>query len=234
MAKIDHPGGAVRVRGRTHGGIAMTQPQGPDFTKGPGQPGGQPPQGYGPLPGYGGPPPGSTPPPSYGPPPGLGGPTQVQPPKKPKRWPWIIGGVVLLLVVIGAVGGSKSPSRTAAPAVTTALATPAPAAPPALPPAVPTTSPQAAPSTTLAPAAPAAPVKVPMPNVVCQNLQAAQDRIQAAGVFYSRSNDATGKTRLQILDRDWIVVSQQPSPGVPIGEGDAVLSVVKITEPNNC
>jgi hypothetical protein len=73
-----------------------------------------------------------------------------------------------------------------------------------------------------------------MPSVVCMNLQDAQNKIQAAGVFFSRSNDATGRNRLQILDRDWIVVSQMPAPGVPIGEGDAVLSVVKSTEPNNC
>lgn len=73
-----------------------------------------------------------------------------------------------------------------------------------------------------------------MPNVVCMNLQDAQNLIQELGVFYSRSTDATGKGRNQVLDANWVVVGQAPGVGVPIGEGDAVLSVVKLTEPNPC
>ncbi|PPJ29398.1 hypothetical protein C5F51_12965 [Nocardia nova] len=100
---------------------------------------------------------------------------------------------------------------------------------------------QPAPSTEAPPAqapssAPAATqaATVPMPNVVCMNLQAAQDLIQKAGVFFSRSKDATGAGRMQVLDRNWVVVAQTPAPGVPIGEGDAVLSVVKKGEPGDC
>ncbi|NEW29143.1 PASTA domain-containing protein [Nocardia cyriacigeorgica] len=85
-----------------------------------------------------------------------------------------------------------------------------------------------------APPASAAPKKVPMPSVVCMNLQAAQDQIQAAGVFFSRSEDATGAGRMQVMDRNWVVVSQTPGPGEPVGEGEAVLSVVKIGEPGDC
>jgi hypothetical protein len=66
------------------------------------------------------------------------------------------------------------------------------------------------------------------------NLQAAQDLIQDHGVFYSRSEDATGQGRRQINDRNWIVVAQHPAPGAPFGEGEAVLSVVKDGEPNPC
>ncbi len=66
------------------------------------------------------------------------------------------------------------------------------------------------------------------------NLQAAQNLIQDAGVFFSRSEDATGASRMQVNDSNWIVVGQAPGVGVPIGEGDAVLSVVKVDEPNNC
>ena len=73
-----------------------------------------------------------------------------------------------------------------------------------------------------------------MPDVVCMNLQDAQDRIQEEGVFYSRSSDATGRGRSQIIDSNWIVVGQEPQPGEPIGEGDAVLSVVKNNEDNPC
>ncbi|MCJ0978782.1 hypothetical protein MTX35_13785 [Rhodococcus sp. ARC_M12] len=88
---------------------------------------------------------------------------------------------------------------------------------------------------TTAPEPPAAePVLVAMPPVVCMNLQTAQNTIQAAGVFYSRSNDASGASRMQVNDSNWIVVAQDPPAGTLIGEGDALLSAVKIGEPNNC
>ena len=73
-----------------------------------------------------------------------------------------------------------------------------------------------------------------MPDVVCFGLQDAQDEIQDRGVFFSKSVDATGDGRRQLFDRNWIVVSQTPSPGTPIGENEAVLSVVKKDEPNDC
>ncbi len=73
-----------------------------------------------------------------------------------------------------------------------------------------------------------------MPAVVCMNLQDAQNTVQKAGVFFSRSLDATGAGRRQVLDRNWLVVAQTPSPGTPFTEGEAVLSVVKYGEPNSC
>jgi hypothetical protein len=73
-----------------------------------------------------------------------------------------------------------------------------------------------------------------MPDVVCMDLQAAQDEIQDHGVFFSKSVDATGEGRRQIFDRNWIVVEQSPAAGQPIGENEAVLSVVKDDEPSNC
>ncbi|WP_410876371.1 calcium-binding protein [Nocardia sp. A7] len=100
-----------------------------------------------------------------------------------------------------------------------------------------TTAVAAAPTTSVVPVAPpttAAAPTVLMPAVVCMNLQVAQSRIQAAGVFFSRSTDATGKGRAQVLDHSWVVVAQNPAPDVPIGEGQAVLSVMKYGEPNPC
>jgi hypothetical protein len=73
-----------------------------------------------------------------------------------------------------------------------------------------------------------------MPDVVCLDLQAAQDEIQDHGVFLSRSEDATGQGRRQLWDRNWVVVAQSPAAGEPIGEGEAVLSVVKDDEPSPC
>ena len=96
----------------------------------------------------------------------------------------------------------------------------------------PTTTTTAAPTTTEAPTTTA--TVVVMPNVVCMNLQDAQDRIQEAGLFYSDSFDATGQDRSQLVDSNWQVVSQDPAPGTPIGEGDAMLGAVKYGESSPC
>jgi hypothetical protein len=73
-----------------------------------------------------------------------------------------------------------------------------------------------------------------MPDVVCMDLQRAQDTIQAAGVFFSRSHDATGLNRWQLVDSNWQVVAQSPAPGTSFGEGEAMLDVVKFGEPGSC
>lgn len=69
-----------------------------------------------------------------------------------------------------------------------------------------------------------------MPDVLCLSLQEAQDLIQDQGVFYSQSEDASGKGRKQLVDSNWIVVEQNLKPGTPFSEGDAVLGVIKIDE----
>jgi PASTA domain len=73
-----------------------------------------------------------------------------------------------------------------------------------------------------------------MPDVVCMDLQEAQNEIQDHGVFLSGSTDASGEGRRQIIDANWIVVEQKPAAGSPIGEADAELFVVKDDEPNPC
>jgi beta-lactam-binding protein with PASTA domain len=73
-----------------------------------------------------------------------------------------------------------------------------------------------------------------MPDVYCMNLQDAQDEIQRNGVFFSRSHDATGQDRMQLVDSNWIVVGQSPAPGAHNSEFEAVLEVVKYGEPNPC
>ena len=67
---------------------------------------------------------------------GYGPPAQPPTPKKRRKWPWIVGAIVLLLVVIGvANGGDKTPTApTTATGSTGAAQAPAPpdgAAPPA-------------------------------------------------------------------------------------------------------
>ncbi|WP_283133210.1 PASTA domain-containing protein [Rhizohabitans arisaemae] len=74
------------------------------------------------------------------------------------------------------------------------------------------------------PAAPSAPPRKPVdpdpkaritviPNVVGLNHQTAQDRLQAAGFYNLREEDATGQGRLLVFDRNWVVVSQTPRGG---------------------
>jgi hypothetical protein len=52
-----------------------------------------------------------------------------------------------------------------------------------------------------------------IPDVVCMDLQMAQDKAQAAEFFEIRSDDASGRRRAQFSDRDWVVVAQTPAAG---------------------
>lgn len=99
-----------------------------------------------------------------------------------------------------------------------------------------TAPPPAAPPSSAAPEPVAAVDETPgvMPDLICWNLQDAQDEIQRSGVFFSDSQDASGQGRSQLIDSNWVVVEQDPSPGTEIGEGDAVLYVLKYEDPNPC
>jgi hypothetical protein len=108
---------------------------------------------------------------------------------------------------------TTSPSTTIAPTTTVAPST--------------TTTTKAAPTTTTK-------VAALMPNVVGLNLQDAQDSIQDAGVFFSRSYDCTGAGRSQIVDSNWLVITQNIPAGRPFGENEAILGVVKYGEPISC
>jgi beta-lactam-binding protein with PASTA domain len=71
-----------------------------------------------------------------------------------------------------------------------------------------------------------------VPNVVCKDLQSAQDTLQAAGFYLLGSEDATGQGRQQVVDRNWVVVSQSAVPGsTPDTATKIVLGAVKFGEP---
>lgn len=164
------------------------------------------------------------------------------PPSKVRRGVVIAAVVAAFFVLIGIISdisdGLDAPSEDGAvttPQSSARAAAPATSVAPISTEAA-TTARTVAPTTTVAAAAvtTVAASTAVMPAVVCMDLQAAQDTIQAAGVFYSRSIDATGEGRAQVRDRNWIVVVQAPPAGALFGEGDAVLSVVKEGEPNGC
>jgi hypothetical protein len=95
----------------------------------------------------------------------------------------------MLLLVTGAACGTGEPTG---PATVTVTSTPAP-------PTTPTPTPTGASGV--------------VPDVVGVNHQLAQDTMQAAGFFHLTEEDATGKRRLLINDRNWVVVSQVPTGG---------------------
>ena len=80
-------------------------------------------------------------------------------------------------------------------------------------------------------AASSAPEVFKMPNLVGQNLQLAQDQLQALGSYLMDQTDAAGLSRVQVLDSNWQVCSQSPAPGktVPV-DTMVVLSSVKLAE----
>ena len=143
-----------------------------------------------------------------------------------KSHPFAVAYICALLVTLTACGADDDPVSTTSATQTQETAQ------------ITTDTTTATTADTTAPEPPAATTTIAepalMPDVVCMNLQAAQDRIQSAGVFFSRSEDATGEGRSQVLDRNWIVVAQTPAPGAPFTEGEAVLSVVKIGEQSPC
>jgi hypothetical protein len=66
--------------------------------------------------------------------------------------------------------------------------------------------------------------RITVPNEVGKNHQAAQDDMQAHGLYNLSEEDATGQGRMLILDRNWQVVSQNPAPGTKVSE-DATITL---------
>jgi beta-lactam-binding protein with PASTA domain len=74
-----------------------------------------------------------------------------------------------------------------------------------------------------------------VPKLTCFDLQEAQDTLQSAGFGNVSSEDASGLDRSQIVDRNWTVVGQRPSPGPRVSKStEIVLRVLKDDEPTRC
>jgi beta-lactam-binding protein with PASTA domain len=71
-----------------------------------------------------------------------------------------------------------------------------------------------------------------IPDVVCRDLQKAQDTLQAAGFYNLDSEDGTGQGRAQIIDSNWVVIRQSAPPGSRPDPGTRIiLTTVKFGEP---
>jgi beta-lactam-binding protein with PASTA domain len=74
-----------------------------------------------------------------------------------------------------------------------------------------------------------------MPKLTCFDLQEAQDTLQSAGFHKMTSRDASAGRRRQVVDRDWTVTGQSPSPGGTHRKNtEVVLRAVKDGEPSSC
>jgi hypothetical protein len=72
-----------------------------------------------------------------------------------------------------------------------------------------------------------------VPNVVCAELQDAQDALRAAHFFVLTSKDASGQGRMALVDRDWVVIAQSVRAGTSPGLTTHIeLTVVKYGEPS--
>jgi hypothetical protein len=70
-----------------------------------------------------------------------------------------------------------------------------------------------------------------VPNVVCKDLQTAQDTLQKAGFYNLGSQDGSGQGRSQLIDRNWVVTKQSvPAGSRPDPATRVVLTAVKFGE----
>lgn len=70
-----------------------------------------------------------------------------------------------------------------------------------------------------------------VPDVLCKDLQTAQDTLQAAGFYNLGSEDGSGQGRSQLIDRNWVVIKQSVPAGSSRGPSTRiVLTSVKFGE----
>ena len=81
------------------------------------------------------------------------------------------------------------------------------------------------------PATSSAPVVKAVPGLTGKGLATAETDAQAAGFSTIATHDASGRGRIQILDRDWKVCSQTPAAGTSASTASQLdLGVVKLAE----
>lgn len=131
-----------------------------------------------------------------------------------------ISACVLAIVATTGCGSTSSPNQD-----------PTPTTAPPTQPAPERSEPAPAPETPVA-AQPAP--QWPMPDLVGQVLQDAQDQVQAltgGAVYFTDSHDLSGQDRNQVLDANWKVCTQNVEPGAAITPSSLIdIGVVKLDE----
>jgi hypothetical protein len=69
--------------------------------------------------------------------------------------------------------------------------------------------------------------------MVGEDLQLAQDTMQAAGLYALRSHDVSGRGRFQVIDRAWKVCDQSP-PGGAIVAPEQVIDFGVVRDDERC
>lgn len=62
-----------------------------------------------------------------------------------------------------------------------------------------------------------------VPDVVGEDHQLAQDKMQAAGLYNLSEEDVSGQDRSMLIDRNWEVVEQQPAAGTRVNEDATII-----------
>lgn len=121
-------------------------------------------------------------------------------PKKPRKWPWIVGGVVALFVVIGIANGDDQPSTAAVAAPPTT----APARTVTLAPPVPTPAVRTIPAAPVAPPEPAGPATTASDGTYEVGVDIEAGRYKTSGpdqssffpnCYWERAKDDSGEFR---------------------------------------
>ncbi|WP_461152323.1 PASTA domain-containing protein [Saccharopolyspora tripterygii] len=123
-------------------------------------------------------------------------PQQPAPKKKAKKWPWIVGGVAVLMV-IGMVNSGNSSNTTA------------PATPAALP--------------SYSTPAPAPVVDVTLPEVAGKNGQIAVDELQALGLTAVTPASQDRNDAMVLLPANWTVTKLEPAAGTVVKSNSTVI-----------
>lgn len=132
--------------------------------------------------------------------------------------------VTVLAVAVGAVGGCGS-SASPAPASPTVVVRQTVATPATQTVTVQATVAASVPEPSKVAAKSASMVTVP--DGVGMNYQEAQDAWRAAGLHVAPAEDATGANRIPVLDRNWVVVSQDLQPGSKVAADSFITATVK-------
>lgn len=113
------------------------------------------------------------------------------------KWPWIVGGIVLLLFIIGVSGGNE---KSSTPTITT---------------------------TTPAAHAPAAPPKVTVPgDLVGQSADLAYDELSRLGIVDINYTSEDVGSKVAPLLENWLVIKVEPAPGTVVLTTDSVVITI--------
>lgn len=135
-------------------------------------------------------------------------------------------GVALLALGASACGSSTpTPQKPVAVTATTVVTETTTVT--ALPPSIPTSSATAAAQSETGKASDKPAAELVVPDGVGLNYQQAQDLWRGAGLVVTPAHDATGANRLPVIDRNWVVLSQDPKPGTRVPADSMITATVK-------